>query len=89
MIVLAAVGHRIERGFAILASVVLAITVEPSGSVMPDIVLMSAVVLLTLVALAIAWRPTRAWIRRELAPAIDRYRSIGKLSGLPDLIRAP
>jgi len=87
VIVLAAVGHRIERGFAILASVVLAITVEPSGSVMPDIVLMSAVVLLTLVTLAIAWRPTRAWIRRELAPAIDRYRSVGKLSGLPDPIR--
>jgi hypothetical protein len=87
VIVLAAVGHRIERGFAILASVVLAITVEPSGSVMPDVVLISAVVLLSLVVLGIAWRPTRVWIRRELAPAIDRYRSIGKLSGLPDLIR--
>jgi alpha-1,6-mannosyltransferase len=87
VIVLAAVGHRIERGFAILASVVLAIMVEPSGSVMPDMVLISAVVLLTLVVMAIAWQPTRAWIRRELAPAIDRYRSVGKLSGLPDLIR--
>jgi hypothetical protein len=87
VIVLAAVGHRIERGFAIFASVVLAIMVEPSGSVMPDIVLMLAVVLLTSVAVAIAWRPARAWIRGDLAPAIERYRAVGRLSGLPELVR--
>lgn len=87
VIVLAAVGHRIERGFAIFASCVMAIMVEPSGSVMPDIVLMLAVVLLTMVAVAIAWRPTRAWIRHDLAPAIDRYRSAGTLRGLPNLVR--
>jgi alpha-1,6-mannosyltransferase len=87
LIVLAAVGRRIERGFAIFASVVLAIMLEPSGSVMPDVVLMSAVVLLTLVAVAIVWRPARAWIRRDLAPAIDRYRNAGTLRGLTNLIR--
>jgi hypothetical protein len=86
-IVLAAVGHRIERGLLIFASVVLTLTVEPSGSVMPDIVLMLTVVVMTLVVIAIAWRPVRAWIRRDLAPAIDEYRSLGKLTGLPDLVR--
>lgn len=85
--VLSAVGRRIERGFAIFASVVLAIMLEPSGSVMPDVVLRSAVALLALVVVAIVWRPARAWIRRDLAPAIDRYRNAGELRGLTNLIR--
>jgi alpha-1,6-mannosyltransferase len=87
VVVLAAVGHRIERGFAILASVVLAIMIEPSGSVMPDIVLMLAVALMALVVIAIAWRPTRAWIRSNLAPGIERYRSRGHVTGFPELVR--
>jgi hypothetical protein len=87
VIVLSAVGRRIERGFAIFVSLVLVLTLEPSGSVMPDIVLMLAVVVMALVVIAIAWRPTRAWIRTDLAPAIDHYRSLGKLSRLPDLLR--
>lgn len=87
VVVLAGVGRRVERGFAIFASVVLAITIEPSGSVMPDIVLMAGVVVIAGVAISIAWRPTRAWIRTTLAPAIDEYRVMGRLTGLPDLAR--
>ncbi len=87
IVVLAAVGRRIERGFAIFASVLLAITVEPSGSVMPDIVLMSVVVIVALVVTAIVYQPTRRWIRRDLATAIDHYRSLGKLAGIPALLR--
>ena len=34
---------------------------------MPDVVLMAAVVVLTVLAIAIAWRPVRAWIRSDLA----------------------
>jgi hypothetical protein len=86
VVVLSAVGRRIERGFAIFASVVLAITLEPSGSVMPDAVLMSAVVVMALVVIAIAYRPTRRWIRGDLASAIDHYRSLGRLSGLHGLL---
>jgi hypothetical protein len=87
VVVLAGVGRRVERGFAIFASVVLALTLEPSGSVMPDIVLMAGVVLISGVAISIARRPTRAWIRSTLAPAIDEYRVMGRLTGLPDLVR--
>ena len=72
LIVLAAVGRRIERGFAIFASVVLSIVVQPSGSSMPDVVLMAAVVVLTVLAIAIAWRPVAAWIRSDLADARSR-----------------
>jgi hypothetical protein len=87
VVVLAGVGRRVERGFAIFASVVLAITIEPSGSVMPDIVLIAGVVIISGVAISIARRPTRAWIRNTLAPAIDEYRVMGRLTGLPDLVR--
>jgi hypothetical protein len=48
---------------------------------------MLAVVLVALVAIAIARRPTRAWIRRDLAPAIDRFRSHGNLAGFSNLVR--
>ena len=93
MIVLAAAGRRIERGFAIFASVVLLLVVQPSGSAMPDVVLMCVVVVLSAVALAIAWRPVRRWIRHDLAAAIDRYRggeivrlSTAVRSALPDTV---
>lgn len=87
LIVLAAVGRRIERGFAIFASVVLSIVVQPSGSSMPDVVLMSAVVVLTVVAIAIAWRPVRSWIRSDLAVAIDEYRRRGRIAQSADVLR--
>ena len=74
LVILAAVGRRIERGYAIIASVVLSIVVQPSGSSMPDVVLMAAVVVLSVLALAIAWRPVRRWIRSDLAVAIEEYR---------------
>ncbi|MDQ1449887.1 MAG: hypothetical protein QOC79_2858 [Actinomycetota bacterium] len=87
LIVLAAVGRRIERGFAIFASVVLSIVVQPSGSSMPDVVLMAAVVTLTVVAIAIAWKPVRAWIRRDLTVAIEEYRRRGRITQSADVLR--
>jgi alpha-1,6-mannosyltransferase len=87
LIVLAAVGRRIERGFAIFASLVLSIVVQPSGSSMPDFVLMAAVVVLTVVAIAIAWKPVRAWIRRDLAVAIEEYRRRGRIAQSADVLR--
>jgi hypothetical protein len=80
LIVLAAVGRRIERGFAIFASVVLSIMVQPSGSSMPDLVLMAAVVVLTVLAIAIAWKPVRSWIRSDLTAAIEEYRRRGRIT---------
>jgi hypothetical protein len=87
LVVLAAVGRRIERGFAIFASLVLALMVQPSGSSMPDVILMAAVVVLTIAALAIAWRPVRAWIRTDLAVAIEEYRRRGKITQSTDVLR--
>jgi hypothetical protein len=87
LVILAAVGRRIERGFAIFASVVLSIVVQPSGSSMPDVVLMAAVVVLSLLAIAIAWRPVRAWIRTDLAMAIEEYRRRGRITQSADILR--
>jgi alpha-1,6-mannosyltransferase len=87
LIVLAAVGRRIERGFAIFASLVLSIVVQPSGSSMPDVVLMLAVVVLTVLAIAIAWRPVRRWIRTDLAFAIEEYRRRGRIGKSADVLR--
>jgi len=87
LIVLAAVGRRIERGFAIIASVVLSIMVQPSGSSMPDVVLMSAVVVLGGLAIAIAWRPVRVWIRGDLAGAIEEYRRRGRITETTEALR--
>jgi hypothetical protein len=87
LIIIAAVGRRIERGYAILASVVLAICVEASGSSMPDVVLMGAVVVLTGVGIAIAWHPVRRWIRADLAVAIDEYRRRGRIAQSRELLR--
>jgi alpha-1,6-mannosyltransferase len=86
LIVIAAVGRRIERGYAILASVVLAIVVEASGSSMPDVVLMGAVVLLTGVGIAIAWHPVRHWIRHDLVVAIEEYRRRGRIAQSPEVL---
>jgi hypothetical protein len=87
LIVIAAVGRRIERGYAILASVVLAIVIEASGSSMPDVVLMGAVVLLSGVAIAIAWHPVRRWIRDDLVVAIEAYRRGGRITQSTDVLR--
>jgi len=86
VVVLAAAGHRIERGYAIFASAVLLIVVQPSGSAMPDVVLILAVIALSGVALAIRWSRIRSWIRKDLAVAIDEYRAAGRVwsvAGLP------
>jgi hypothetical protein len=87
LIIIGAVGRRIERGYAIFASVVLAVVVEASGSSMPDFVLQGAVILLTGVAIAIAWHPVRRWIRDDLAVAIDEYRRRGRIAQSSDVLR--
>jgi hypothetical protein len=87
LVPLAAVGRRIERGFLIFASVVLSIVVQPSGSSMPDVVLMGAVVALTVVALAIAWKPVRTWIRGDLVAAIEEYRRGGRIAQSTRVLR--
>jgi hypothetical protein len=87
LIVLAAVGRRIERGYAIIASVVLSVMVQPSGSSMPDVVLMAAVVVLAGLAIAIAWRPVRTWIRSDLAGAIEEYRRRGRITDTTEALR--
>jgi hypothetical protein len=87
VIVLAPSGRRIERGFAIFASVVLTIVVQPDGSAMPDLVLYLAVLLLVGVLVAITWRPVRSWIRRDLAPAIEEYRHRGRAARVLDLVK--
>jgi alpha-1,6-mannosyltransferase len=87
VIVLAPAGKRIERGFAIFASVVLTIVVQPSGSAQPDWLLMSAVVLLTAVFIALAWRPFRSWVRHDLAVAIDECRQDGRMARVVDIVR--
>ncbi len=80
VIVLAASGRRIERGYAIFASVVLALMVQPSGSAMPDVMLMGAVLLLSGALVAISWAPVRRWVRHDLAAAIEAYRHGGEIS---------
>jgi hypothetical protein len=87
LVVLAAVGRRIERGFAIFASLVLSLMVQPSGSSMPDVILMSGVVALSVAAIAIAWRPARSWIRTDLAVAIEEYRRRGTITQSTDVLR--
>lgn len=87
IILLAAAGRRIERGYAIFASVVLAFMVQPSGSSMPDLVLMGTVVVLSGAALAIAWSPVRRWIREDLAVAIDEYRNNGQVARIVPMLR--
>jgi len=87
VVMLAAAGRRIERGYAILMSVALAVVVQPSGSAMPDILLVGLVIGLSAVALAIVWRDARQWIRHDLAVAIDEYRSRGQLAHLSDIAR--
>jgi len=66
---------------------VLSITVQPSGSSMPDVVLMAAVVVLTALAIAIAWRPVRTWIRSDLADAIEEYRRRGRITDTTEALR--
>ncbi len=83
VVVLAPAGRRIERGFAILASVVLTLALEPSGAAMPDLMLILMVVALAAVAASINLPSVRRWIRNELAPAIDEYRQLGRLDRIP------
>lgn len=87
VVVLAAAGRRIERGFAIFSCVLLSFVVHPSGAAMPDPLLMTVVFVLAGVAIAIAWKPVRTWIRGDLAVAIDDYRHGGQTARVLDLVR--
>jgi len=44
-------------------------------------------VVLTILAIAIAYRPIRAWIRSDLAFAIEDYRSRGRIAETGDALR--
>jgi len=87
VVVLAAAGRRIERGFAIFACLLLSFVVWPSGAAIPDPILMSVVFVLTGAAIAIAWKPVRTWIRDDLAVAIDDYRRGGQTARVVDLVK--
>jgi hypothetical protein len=87
VVVLAAAGRRIERGFAIFACVLLSFVVHPSGAAIPDPILITVVFVLTGTAIAIAWQPVRSWIRGDLAVAIDDYRHGGPTARLVDLFK--
>jgi alpha-1,6-mannosyltransferase len=87
VVVLAAAGRRIERGFAIFSCVLLSFVAHPSGAAMPDPLLMTVVFVLGGAAIAIAWRPVRSWIRGDLAVAIDDYRRGGQTARVVDIAR--
>ncbi len=87
VVVLAAAGRRIERGFAIFSCVLLSFVVHPSGAAMPDPLLMTVVFVLGGAAIAIAWQPVRSWIRGDLAVAIDDYRHGGQTARVIDIVR--
>ena len=38
-------------------------------------------------AIAIAWKPVRAWIRRDLTVAIEEYRRRGRITQTADVLR--
>jgi hypothetical protein len=82
LVVLAAAGDEFERGYAVFASIVFLLVLQPSGSTMPDQMLVIAVVLLSGVALAIACGPIRRGIQRELTAVVGAYQS----SGAADLL---
>jgi hypothetical protein len=42
---------------------------------------------LSLGAIAIAWRPVRSWIRTDLAFAIEEYRRRGRITQSADILR--
>jgi hypothetical protein len=77
VVVLAAAGDRRDRLFAVIATIVFLIVLQPSGSTMPDLMLMITVVLLTGVAVAIWCRPVRRSIENEWALIIDDYEHLG------------
>jgi hypothetical protein len=74
IVVIAAGGDEFERGYAIFASVVLLAVLEPSGSAMPDLMLMITVVALMGTAVAISCRPVRRWIRAQVPSVVERSR---------------
>ena len=43
--------------------------------------------MLSLLAIAIAWRPVRSWIRTDLAVAIEEYRRRGRIAQSAEVLR--
>jgi len=71
LVILAAGGNTSERGYAVLASLAFLIVLEPSGSAMPDLMLM--IILVVLAAAAFRGRiRTDAALDRARARGVDR-----------------
>jgi alpha-1,6-mannosyltransferase len=77
LVVLAAAGNEWDRLYAVIATVVFLVVLQPSGSTMPDPMLEIAVVLLAGIAFAIGCGPVRRRIQREVGVLVDDYKSFG------------
>jgi hypothetical protein len=77
LVVLAAAGNDWDQLYAVLATVVFLVVLQPSGSTMPDPMLEITVVVLSVAALLIACGPTRRWMQREIGALVDDYRTLG------------
>ena len=90
LVILAAGGNTSERGYAVLASLAFLIVLEPSGSAMPDLMLMIILVVLAAAAFAVGFGPTRRWIEHVLAVLIEEFRTSGMMTHIHSIaIRAP
>jgi len=86
ILLVAGAGRRIERGVAIFASILLMLTVQPSGSAMPDLWLIATVLCLAVTILVMGAPSIRRWIREDLAVALDHYRLLdheGRMLDIP------
>jgi alpha-1,6-mannosyltransferase len=77
LVVLAAAGSEWDQLYAVIATIVFLVVLQPSGSTMPDPILEITVVVLSVAAFVIACRPTRRWIQREVAVLVDDYGTLG------------
>ena len=77
LVVLAAAGDDWDQVYAVIATIVFLIVLQPSGSTMPDPMLEITVVVLSVTAFLIAFGPTRRWMGREVAALVDDYRTLG------------
>src|SRR6202035_1619547 len=83
-------GNTTERGYAVFASLAFLIVLEPSGSAMPDLMLMIILVALAAVAFALAFAPARRWIEHVLAVLIEEFRTSGIMTRIGNIApRAP
>jgi hypothetical protein len=89
LVLMAAVGNRWDRLYAVIATLVFLLVLQPSGSTMPDPMLEIAVFLLAGVAFALGYGPLRRWLRNEAAVVFDIWREgrpVGPLGNIPHRI---